>query len=209
MTTATTTAATAPPEIYPLSLPDALPISTGGTIVAGGAAMPAAVGARGLPADELAAKYVELGRFYFAAGRFTEAAEAYGRARTYAPDEAVLHFELADAAFAMGDYSSAAFLIAEAVRLDPKLVGATADKRDYYGDPKLFTEQMASLERYLHGKPYDAQAHLVYGYNLRFSGQPEAAIAAFRRVLEITPENRTALAFLAVLEPKPDEAMTR
>lgn len=190
----------------------------GGTIVAGGvvaggvgagAASLPAEGARALPADDLAAKYVELGRFYFAAGRFTEAADAYGRARTYAPDDAPLHFELADAAFANGDYYYAAFLIGEAVRLDPALATATTDKREYYGDPKVFVEQMAALERYLISKPYDAQAHLVYGYNLRFSAEPEAAAKAFRRVLEITPENRAAQAFLSALEPAPPEAAAR
>jgi Tfp pilus assembly protein PilF len=185
--------------------PAAEPAAAGGVIVAGGAALPADPRARGLPADDLAAKYVELGRFYFEAGRFAEAADAYARARGYAPDNASLHFELADAAIANGDYHYAAFLIAEAVRLDPTLATADADKRDYYGDETLFDLHMETLERYLASKPYDAQVHLVHGYNLRFSGQPEAAAAAFRRVLEITPENRAAQTFLAAMEGEPAE----
>jgi tetratricopeptide (TPR) repeat protein len=189
--------------------PPAAEPADGGRIVAGGPAMPADVGARGLPADDLAAKYVELGRFYFSANRFAEAADAFGRARSYAPDNGGLHFELADAAFATGDYHYAAFLIAEAVRLDPALAAADADKRDYYGDVKLFDEHLAALERYLASKPYDAQAHLVHGYNLRFSAQPEAAAVAFRRVLEITPENRAAQTFLSALEAAPAEPTDR
>ena len=78
-----------------------------------------------------------------------------------------------------------------------------------YADAKAFDEQMAGLERYLAEKPYDAQAHLVRGYNLRFSGQPTAAIAAFRRVLEIAPENRAAALFLDALAPANSEAVLR
>ncbi len=180
-----------------------------GDVVVRSPALPADVGARGLPADDLAAKYVELGRFYFQANRFAEAADAYARARTYSPDDGALHFELADAAFATGDYYYAAFLIAEALRLDPTLANADADKRDYYGDEKLFDLHMETLERYLESRPYDAQAHLVHGYNLRFSAQPEAAAAAFRRVLEITPENRAAQTFLAALASTPAEPEIR
>jgi len=156
---------------------------------------------RNLPPHELAKKYVELGDFYFKAGRFDDAEDAYARARTYAPDDASVHFVLADAAFATGDYPFAAFLIGEALRLDPSLVSADTDKRLFYGDPKVFDEQMATLDKYLTEKPYDASAHLVRGYNLRFAGKPTAAVAAFRRVLEIAPEQPAARIFLAALAP--------
>lgn len=198
-----------PSSVVVVSDPAPAEAPAAGVAVGRAPALPADVGARGLPADDLAAKYVELGRFYFSAGRFAESTDAYGRARAYAPDDGALHFELADAAFANGDYHYAAFLIAEAVRLDPALATADADKRDYYGDPKQFDEHMAALERYLTSKPYDAQAHLVHGYNLRFSEQREAAAKAFRRVLEITPENRAAQTFLAALEPAPTEPKVR
>ena len=152
------------------------------------------------PAD-LADKYLQLGDFYFKAGRFSEAADAYARARTYAPDDAALHFVLADAAFAVGDYHFAAFLIAEALRLDPSLASASADKREFYGDVKLFDEHMAALDNYLTEKRYDASAHLVRGYNLAFSDRKAAAIGAFKRVLDIAPDHRAARIFLEALEP--------
>ncbi|MCA8952954.1 MAG: tetratricopeptide repeat protein [Planctomycetes bacterium] len=160
-------------------------------------------------AADLAAKYVELGDFYFKAGRFSEAEDAYARARSYAPDDAALHFVLADAAFAVGDYHFAAFLIAEALRLDPTLARAEADKRDFYGDPKLFDEHMAALEKYLADKEYDASAHLVRGYNLRFSDRDTAAIAAFRRVLEIAPDHRAARLFLEALAPTDEPSASK
>jgi DNA-binding SARP family transcriptional activator len=107
-----------------------------------------------------------------------------------------VHFVLADAVFASGDYHYAAFLIAEAVRLDPAIVTAVTDKRAFYTETKDFDAQMEALQRYITDKPYDAWAQLVLAYNLRFSDRPTAAIAAFRRVQELDPGNPTAKAFL-------------
>ena len=186
--------------------------AAGEPIVAGGgvsSAPPGDVKSTVVAPETLARKYVELGDYYFKAGRFAEAVDAYSKARSYAPDDASVHFVLADAVFATGDYHFAAFLIAEALRLDPGLASAETDKRTFYGNPKVFDEQMAGLDRYLDIKPYDAQAHLVRGYNLRFSDKKDAAIAAFRRVLEISPENRPAQVFLDALAPKPAETPTK
>ena len=178
------------------------------TVVAGGSVVGSAR-STSLPSDvtsedmaiALAVKYVDLGDFYFRAGRFDDAVEAYGKARSYAPDDASVHFVLADASFANGDYHYAAFLITEAVRLDPTIVSATTDKRTFYGDVKVFEAQLAALDGYLGKQPYDAMAQLVRGYNLRFSGQDAEAQKAFGRVLEIDPDHRAAKAFLAALAP--------
>lgn len=151
--------------------------------------------------ESLAKGYVELGDFYFKSNRFDVAAEAYAKARNHLPDDASVHFVLADAVFANGDYHYAAFLISEAVRLEPGIVTADVDKRDYYGDPKTFDAQLAALQKYCDDKPYDAWAQLVLGYNARFSEQPTRAVAAFRRVLELDRDNPTARAFLADLVP--------
>lgn len=148
----------------------------------------------------LADKYQELGNYYFRDGRFEEAAEAFARARTYAPNDASLHLSLADAAFATGDFHFAAFLIREALRLDPSLAGIRFDKRTLYGDSKRFDEHMAALEEYLGKHSFDAMAHLVHGYNLLCSESPVRAIAALRRAREISPGDTAVEAFLASLE---------
>src|SRR5262249_33614423 len=100
--------------------------------------------AREMTPAQLARKYVELGDFYFHENRFADAADAYSRARTYAPQDATIHFALADAVFATGDYHFAAFLIGEALRLDPNMAHVETDKRLQYGDVKLFEEQVAT-----------------------------------------------------------------
>jgi hypothetical protein len=177
-------------------------VAAGGSVVgvARSGVLPADAGSADM-AVALAVKYVDLGDFYFRAGRFDDAVEAYGKARSYTPNDASVHFVLADAAFANGDYHYAAFLIAEAVRLDPAVASATTDKRTFYGDVKLFDAQVAALDSYLAKQPYDAMGHLVRGYNLRFSGQPDEAARAFQRVLEIDPDNRAAKVFSAALVP--------
>lgn len=198
------------PPTTTVNVPTTVVYASGGvapTVVAGGsvvgsarAAVPGDVSSDDM-ATALAVKYVDLGDFYFRAGRFDDAAEAYGKARSYAPDDASVHFVLADASFANGDYHYAAFLIAEAIRLEPTIVSASTDKRTFYGDVKAFDAHMAALDTYLAKQPYDAMAHLVRGYNLRFSGQDAEAQKAFARVLEIDPDHRAAKAFLAAMAP--------
>jgi Tfp pilus assembly protein PilF len=164
---------------------------------AGGAPAPAVVPSE---TEALATKYVELGDFYFKASRYDDAAEAYAKARNLLPDDASVHLVLADAVFANGDYHYAAFLVAEAVRLEPEIVTAETDKRDFYTNVREFDAQVEALQRYCDEKPYDAWAKLLLGYNLRFSARPGPAMAAFRRVLELDRDNPTARAFLSSLE---------
>ena len=95
-------------------------------------------------AASLAEQYVELGDYYFKNGDYAAAAEAYSKARNHMPEDASVHFVLADAVFANGDYHYAAFLIAEGVRLNPPIVSAEVDKREFYGDPKAFEQQVKS-----------------------------------------------------------------
>jgi len=188
------------------SAPAAAPAPAPEVVVARSSVVEAARGAPAAGTEELSAglakKYVELGDFYFRADRFRDAAEAYGKARSYAPDDAGVHFVLADAVFADGDWHYAAFLITEGLRLDPALASADTDKRTFYGDAKAFAAQMQALDAYLAKAPYDAQAHFVRGYNLAFSGDPMQALAAFRRVLEIEPGHRGATTFVDALQAK-------
>ena len=151
--------------------------------------------------SELAQHHVALGDFYFREERFQEAAESYLRALAYVPDDGALHFVLADALFAIGDYHYAAFMIGKGLRLDPELATAEADKRDFYGDASRFDEHLETLRRYTVDKPYDAAAHLVLGYNLKFSGRAEEAAEIFQRVLEIDPNHEPAQMFLKAAAP--------
>lgn len=155
--------------------------------------------------ESIIANHVKLGDFYFREGKYDKAAESYLRALAYAPEDASIHFILADALFGMGDYHYAAFIISKALRLDPEMAKAAADKRDFYRDPKEFAKQLETLRKYINKKPYDSAAHLVMGYNLYFSGEPALAKKAFERVLEVSPDNQAARLFLEAMDtPDPE-----
>ena len=147
-------------------------------------------------------RYVTLGDYHFKEGRYNDAAEYYLRALAHAPDDASLHFVLADALFALGDYHYAAFIIKKGLRIDPEMAKAEADKRAFYPDVAEFEKHMATIRAYIEDKPFDDAAQLVYAYNLKFSGEKELAIEAFRRTLELSPENEAAQLFLAALIKK-------
>lgn len=148
----------------------------------------------------LADHHVALGDFYFKEARFQESAESYLRALAYAADDATIHFVLADALFAIGDYHYSAYMIGKGLRLDPELANADADKRTFYTDVEDFDAQMQTLRAYVAEKPYDVAAQTVLAYNLNFSAQREEAAQTFKRVLEIAPSNQVSQAFLAVIE---------
>jgi hypothetical protein len=160
---------------------------------------------RGLPApskETLAERHVALADVYFRDGRYQDAADSYLRALSYLADDASIHFALADALFALGDYHYAAFMIGKALDLDPELAELTIDKRTFYADAKAFESQLETLRRYVAEKPYDAAAQLVLGYNLRFSGDDSGAERAFARVLEIDKRSTAAELFLRALAAK-------
>ncbi|MHC4079527.1 MAG: tetratricopeptide repeat protein [Planctomycetota bacterium] len=150
--------------------------------------------------ESIIANHVKLGDFYFREGKYDKAAESYLRALAYAPEDASIHFILADALFGMGDYHYAAFIIRKALRLDPEMAKAKADKREFYKDPKEFEKQLETLRKYIGEKPYDSAAHLVLGYNLYFSGKPGLAKEAFAQVLKISPDDQAAQLFLGAME---------
>lgn len=158
-------------------------------------------------ADDLrtiADRHLRLGDYYFRQARFDEAAESYVRALAYVPDDGAAHFVVADALFAIGDYHYAAYMIRKGLSFAPDLAGAVADKREFYGDAKLFDEHLAALVKYCGEKPYDAAARLVLGYNQLFSGDREAAMLSFRRVLELEPGDNPARLFLEALSKSAD-----
>lgn len=167
----------------------------------------AAARGRATPSKEtLAERHVVLADNYFREGRYQDAVENYKRALSFLPEDASIHFALADALFALGDYHYAAFMIGKALELDPGLAEVNTDKRTFYGDAKAFTAQLDTLVRYTAERPYDAAAQLVLGFNLRFSGDRDGAERAFRRVLEIDKHSEPAELFLAAIAKQRETA---
>lgn len=164
---------------------------------------PVVVDEQPLAPAEVARSHVARGDSLFKQGHFAEAADAYRQAQKANPGDASLDLLLADAVFATGDYHQAAFLVGEALRRQPELARATPDKRSVYGDASQFDSQLASLQKYTSEHPYDAMAQLLLGYNLKLAGKADDARQAFRRLLEIDPDNHAAKLLLEE-PPAPD-----
>lgn len=154
-----------------------------------------------LSAEELkkltpAEQYERLGDLFFRRGQYDEAASAYEKAIRENPERAALQFILADARFAMGDYHGAALAIRRGLEREPGLAGAKADKRSFYASEEEFDRQLGRLRQFVAEHSADADALLVLGYNLHFSGQREEARKAFERVKETNRGDAAAEAFL-------------
>jgi len=158
--------------------------------------------------ETLAERHVQLADNHFREGRYQDSADNYLRALSFLPDDASIHFALADALFALGDYHYAAFMIGKGLDLDPDLATLVVDKRTFYGEPATFLTQLDTLRRYTQEQPYDAAAFVVLGYNLRFSGDDAGAERAFSRVLEIDKHNQAAELFLAAIRTSKTGAST-
>jgi tetratricopeptide (TPR) repeat protein len=112
----------------------------------------------------------------FRDGRYGDAVHYYAKAVELAPDEGVAYLVLGDALFATGDYHYAAYALRKALELDPTLIDATVDKREFYGDPRDYDRQIAVLELYLQDHFLDDDARLVLAANYLFGGRPQAAV---------------------------------
>lgn len=141
-----------------------------------------------------------LGDIHFRQGRYDQAAIAYERAIQENPDHAALRFILADARFAMGDFHGAAAAIRQGLDRDANLAKAKADKLAFYESREAFDKQMEALYRFANEHPANADAQLVLGFNLLFSGKAQDARQAFERAVAIDPQDRAAALFLEALK---------
>jgi tetratricopeptide (TPR) repeat protein len=124
-----------------------------------------------------ASEYMALGDRAFIEGRYGDAVHYYAKAIEYSPDDGVLYLVLSDALFATGDYHYAAYAIRMALEKAPELAALGLDKREFYGDPADFDQQLELLVIYQQDHFLDEDARLVLAANYLFSLQTEQCIA--------------------------------
>ncbi|MSR62775.1 MAG: hypothetical protein EXS08_10070 [Planctomycetes bacterium] len=139
-----------------------------------------------------AQRYLELGDRAFRGGRYYDAVQFYAKAVEFAPDQGALYLVLADALFAAGDYHYGAYAVRRALELDPALVDSRVDKHGFYPDPKLFDEQLETLERYLAANPSDRDARLVLALNYLLGAKPKEAQRTLEAALPTMSEDAAA-----------------
>lgn len=156
----------------------------------------------------LADRYVGLGDIYFRLGHYENAVECYKRAVSHDPNDANVHFILADALFAIGDYGFTASEIVAGLALNPALVESTANKREFYANPADFDLHIRLAEAWLAERPRDTDAWMSLGYNYYFQKEYKRAREAFTRSQDTASPTvrRASELFIAVIDVRLAEA---
>jgi len=150
--------------------------------------------------DGLAApRLVDLGDEEFARGEFRRAVEFYRAAAKKAPKDPAAAFALGHGLFAIGSYEEAARELRRAIRLFPDIVTVPMNRRDFYGDGRVFDEQLARLADHVKRNPRDRQARFLLAYNYYFSGRQAASREHFAA---LGPRDPEALVFLRNSRPR-------
>jgi tetratricopeptide (TPR) repeat protein len=141
---------------------------------------------------------VDVGDGLFARGDYGEAVAAYRAAVAKAPDDPMAVFALGHGLFAIGVLDEAAATLRRGVTLYPEIVRAHMRRRDFYGKPADYDDQMGQLLRYAATHPGDRDATFLLGYNFFYSQEPARAKAQFA---QLGAGDAVARLFLAVLTP--------
>jgi tetratricopeptide (TPR) repeat protein len=141
---------------------------------------------------------VDVGDELFGRGEYGEAVAAYHAAVQKAPNDPMAVFALGHGLFALGVLDEAAAALRRGVTLHPEIVRAHMRRRDFYGKPADYDDQMAQLLRYAATHPGDKDATFLLGYNFFYSQEPALAKAQFA---QLGADDAVARLFLAVLTP--------
>ena len=157
------------------------------------------------PSDpsQVAEIYASLGRLRFSEGDYLAAIEAYRRAAELRPDIASMQSNLGAALLAASRHEDAVTPLARAVALDPSLgiaelnLGLALYRLDRLPEAASHLDRAAVLE------PGNAGVFLVRGMLRESAGWRDAAIADYRRVLEIDSRHDEAGERLRALSAPP------
>lgn len=129
-----------------------------------------------------AARLVRDGVARFRERRYLDAADRFRRAIPLAPENGLPRFAHAMALFALGDYDGAAYDIRRGLDLLPDWSRSGQDLGAFYPDPQDLEDHLQALRSHCRIRPDDVEARAVLGYVELFSGDPDAARAAFEAV---------------------------
>lgn len=148
-----------------------------------GAALPGVPAAAPAKYAHLSAdQAVDAGDALFARGDYGEAVTVYRAAVQRALDDPMAVFALGHGLFAVGVLDEAAAMLRKGVLLHPDIVRVHMRRRDFYGRPADYDEQMAMLLRHAATRPDDRDTTFLLGYNLYYSEDRRLAKAQFTRL---------------------------
>jgi len=121
------------------------------------------------------------------AGDFAAAADAYRRAVRLEPDDPILHFNLANALYVLGETDQAAAEFRQAVRYDPDYAEAWNNLGTLLTEGEHRDEAIAAFGRALAVVPQYADAHFNLAETLAAAGCTSEACEHWRAYLALDP----------------------
>jgi len=147
--------------------------------------------------SELAEAYRQQLDFYTNRGeklmrqrQYYQAANAYGTAILYGPQNAGLYLAKAQALLGAGEYMSSAYFLNQALELSPELAGTETKLELIFPDRKKFEEQMKELDTW---QKRSGQPMLLFlkGYALYLAGDIEQAKKALAEAQRLQGQSRS------------------
>lgn len=147
--------------------------------------------------SELAEAYRQQLEFYTDRGEklmrqrlYYQAANAYGTAILYGPQNARLYLAKAQALLGAGEYMSSAYFLNEALELSPELAKTETKSEQIFPDREKFEKQMKELDTW---QKRTGQPMLLFlkGYALYIDGDLEQAKKALTEAQRLQGENRS------------------
>ncbi len=139
---------------------------------------------------------VDRGDELFSRGDYALAVDAYSVAANKTPNDPMAVLALGHGLFAVNALAESAEALRRAVLLYPDIVRVRMRRRDFYGKPADYDDQIARLLRHAAANPGDKAATFLLGYNFYYSSGPALAEAQFA---QLGPQDAVARLFLSNL----------
>ncbi|MCK5269424.1 MAG: hypothetical protein KAJ46_01515 [Sedimentisphaerales bacterium] len=158
--------------------------------------------------SELAEAYRQQSKFYTKRGEklmrqrlYYQAANAYGTAILYGPQNARLYLAKAQALLGAGEYMSSAYFLDQALELSPEMAKTETKSEQIFPDRKKFEERMKELDTW---QKRTGQPMLLFlkGYALYIDGDIEQAKKALTEAQQLQGQSRSVKVLLEAVEEK-------
>jgi tetratricopeptide (TPR) repeat protein len=116
----------------------------------------------------------------------------------------VLVMMLGQAYFAAGNYRVSAVTTQAAMHALPQDQWGVVvvNRRELYGNPKVYVQQLQQLETAVHDHPEDPAERFLLGYHYAYLGYPQPAVAQLDKVVELEPRDELAAKLRKVVTPQ-------
>lgn len=135
--------------------------------------------------------YLEQGRTFLQQGKYYFAANAFGNAVLYDPQNGGAYLAKSQALFAAGEFMSAAYFLNQALTLTPELTSQRTDLRQFFPDAKQFQARLDELEAW-QNRTRQPMLKFLQGYVLYQIDQWIPAKEALSEYLQAQPDAASA-----------------